>query len=78
MSDELIGGIEPREIVIVPYHHDWVTRYEGERARIRNALGERALRIDHVVSTAVPGLDVSSARVQSRSTPSVFSVPLRR
>jgi GrpB-like predicted nucleotidyltransferase (UPF0157 family) len=34
----------------------WAERYERERARVAAALHERALRIEHIGSTAVPGL----------------------
>ena len=52
----LIGGMERREIVIAPYDAAWPRRFEAERARIAGALGERALRIEHIGSTSVPGL----------------------
>ncbi len=58
MIDEsaLIGGRERREIVIADYDPEWPRRFARERERIAAALGERALRIEHVGSTAVPGL----------------------
>lgn len=43
-------------IEIVEYDPAWPARYEGMRARLAEALGETAMRIDHVGSTAVPGL----------------------
>jgi GrpB-like predicted nucleotidyltransferase (UPF0157 family)/predicted N-acetyltransferase YhbS len=52
----LIGGREPGEIVIADYDPDWPRRFELERARIAAALGELARRIEHIGSTAVPGL----------------------
>ena len=52
----LVGGRERREIVIAPYDPAWAARFSAERARIAAALGERALRIEHIGSTAVPGL----------------------
>ena len=52
----LIGGRERREIVIADYDPAWPRRFEAERARIAEALGERALRIEHIGSTSVPGL----------------------
>ena len=52
----LIGGPERRFIELVEHDPAWAGRFERERARIRAALGDRALRIDHVGSTAVPGL----------------------
>ena len=42
--------------IIVPYNPAWPSRFEAEAARIREALGDVAVRIEHVGSTAVPGL----------------------
>ena len=53
---ELIGGIERREIVMAEPDPAWPRRYEAERARIEGALGPLAERIEHIGSTAVPGL----------------------
>lgn len=44
------------QIIIVDYDHTWPELFEREAARIRTALGDRALRIEHIGSTAVPGL----------------------
>jgi GrpB-like predicted nucleotidyltransferase (UPF0157 family)/RimJ/RimL family protein N-acetyltransferase len=52
----LIGGREKRPIVLVEYDASWPTCFERERQRIDNALGEIATRIEHIGSTAVPGL----------------------
>jgi GrpB-like predicted nucleotidyltransferase (UPF0157 family)/GNAT superfamily N-acetyltransferase len=52
----LIGGRERREIVIAEYDEAWPERFDAERERIAEALGAVALRIEHVGSTAVPGL----------------------
>jgi GrpB-like predicted nucleotidyltransferase (UPF0157 family) len=41
---------------IVDYDPDWPRQFEGEASRIRSALGERALRIEHAGSTSVAGL----------------------
>lgn len=43
-------------ILIVPYDRAWPGLYERERVRIVDALGARALSIDHFGSTSVPGL----------------------
>ena len=43
-------------ILIEPYSDRWPERFLELAARIRSALGERAVRIDHIGSTAVPGL----------------------
>lgn len=44
-------------IVIVPYDARWPDEFRELAGRLRAALGPVALRIDHVGSTAVPGLD---------------------
>jgi GrpB-like predicted nucleotidyltransferase (UPF0157 family) len=44
-------------IEIVSYRAVWPAEFESVRAGLLSALGTRALRIDHVGSTAVPGLD---------------------
>ncbi len=52
----LIGGIEKREIKIVDYDPSWPRKFEVHASKIRAALQDRALLIEHVGSTAVPGL----------------------
>lgn len=52
----LVGGRERRRIVIADYDPAWPTRFAAERDRIGGALGDRALRIEHIGSTSVPGL----------------------
>jgi GrpB-like predicted nucleotidyltransferase (UPF0157 family) len=43
-------------VELVEYDAAWPEQYRREEARIRGALGERALVLEHVGSTAVPGL----------------------
>jgi len=43
-------------ILIEPYDPAWPTQFASIATRLRETLGERALRIDHIGSTAVPGL----------------------
>jgi GrpB-like predicted nucleotidyltransferase (UPF0157 family) len=43
-------------IRLVDYDPHWPRKFEDEAVRIREILGERALHIEHVGSTAVPGL----------------------
>jgi GrpB-like predicted nucleotidyltransferase (UPF0157 family) len=43
-------------IRIVEYDPEWPRRYEREAGRIRSALGDRAVRLEHAGSTSVPGL----------------------
>lgn len=44
-------------IIIVPYDITWPARFQELAQPLRAALGPLALRIDHIGSTAVPGLD---------------------
>lgn len=53
---DLIGGIERRELVLVPYDASWISRFQAERRRITEAQGPTATQIEHIGSTAVPGL----------------------
>jgi GrpB-like predicted nucleotidyltransferase (UPF0157 family) len=43
-------------IEIVPYRPEWADEFVAIAADVRRALGLTALRIDHIGSTAVPGL----------------------
>ena len=43
-------------VVVVPYDPCWPTLFEGEQARIELAIGPWVEEIEHIGSTAVPGL----------------------
>ncbi len=43
-------------VIIVPYDETWPDEFERISGMLREHLGEQALRIDHIGSTAVPGL----------------------
>ena len=43
-------------IVVADYDPNWPALFEQERASIESALGSLALVIEHIGSTAVPGL----------------------
>lgn len=53
-----IGKRKPRNstIQLAPYNPDWPSHYLLLAGRIRHALGEKALLLEHVGSTSVPGL----------------------
>jgi GrpB-like predicted nucleotidyltransferase (UPF0157 family) len=53
-----VGALEPLSdrIRLVEYDLRWPGLYEREAERVREALGEGALRIEHTGSTSVPGL----------------------
>ncbi len=52
----MIGGVEKREIRLVDYDPAWPLRFQAERDRIVRALVDVARRVDHIGSTAIPGL----------------------
>lgn len=43
-------------ITLAPYDPSWPGLFAREAARIRTALGDRAVQVEHVGSTSVPGL----------------------
>jgi GrpB-like predicted nucleotidyltransferase (UPF0157 family) len=53
-----VGEVTPLAgpIHIVDYDPEWPRRFEREARRIQSALGDRALLLEHVGSTSVPGL----------------------
>ena len=54
----LVPGAQPSAgpVVLCDYDPGWPRAYAEHAARIRRALGDRARRLEHVGSTAVPGL----------------------
>ena len=49
-------GQHKRDFTIVPYQHGWNDLFEREADLLHSALGEKALRIEHIGSTAIPGI----------------------
>jgi GrpB-like predicted nucleotidyltransferase (UPF0157 family) len=47
----------PSIVELVPHDPQWSVRYDRERTRLRDGLGDIAVRIEHVGSTAVAGLE---------------------
>ena len=45
-----------KHVVVVPYDEAWARAFEAVREELQAALGELAVRIEHVGSTSVPGL----------------------
>lgn len=44
------------KVIIAPYDPEWPELFRRLGARLRGALGDVALRIDHIGSTSIPGL----------------------
>jgi GrpB-like predicted nucleotidyltransferase (UPF0157 family) len=53
---ELIGGREPTVVRIQDYDPTWPARFRVFADRVRGVLGDRALTVEHIGSTSVPGL----------------------
>jgi GrpB-like predicted nucleotidyltransferase (UPF0157 family) len=56
LREVVIGEAEPQAIVVADYDPAWPRRFRREEAKIRAALGEVALSVEHIGSTSVPGL----------------------
>lgn len=63
MSEEqiqaaFVGGLQPLNapISLVDYDPSWPSLFAREEARIRAALGDRVVMLEHTGSTSVPGL----------------------
>jgi GrpB-like predicted nucleotidyltransferase (UPF0157 family) len=63
MTDEqirqaTIGELKPLEgtVMLMEYDPAWPEKFAREADRIKTSLGERAIMVEHVGSTAVPGL----------------------
>ena len=56
VREAIIGDVESPAIVVADYDPAWPERFRREAAKIRAALGEAALAIEHIGSTSVPGL----------------------
>jgi GrpB-like predicted nucleotidyltransferase (UPF0157 family) len=58
LQKHTVGGLRPLSgpIRLVEYDTAWPHKYAEEAKRIQTTLGDRALRLEHVGSTSVPGL----------------------
>jgi GrpB-like predicted nucleotidyltransferase (UPF0157 family) len=68
-----------KRIVLVPYDPQWPAEFRRIALPLRETLGELALRIDHIGSTAVPGLaakDVIDIQITVKALDVETLVPL--
>jgi GrpB-like predicted nucleotidyltransferase (UPF0157 family) len=56
LRDVVIGDLGPVRVELVDHDPAWLQRFSRHAQRIRDALGEPARRVEHIGSTAVPGL----------------------
>ena len=55
-DEVLIGGPEEGDVRPVDYDSNWPRVFRRHAAKIKDALGSEALRVEHIGSTAVPRL----------------------
>lgn len=68
-------------IVLVPYREEWPAEFLRIGKGLRRELGDLALRIDHIGSTAVPGLaakDVIDIQITAQELDPAVEMSLRR
>ena len=49
-------GLKRGTVDVVPYALDWGPAFQKEALLLRKALGQAALAIEHIGSTAIPGM----------------------
>jgi GrpB-like predicted nucleotidyltransferase (UPF0157 family) len=49
-------GQHKRNLTVAPYQSGWKDLFEREADLLYRALGEKALRIEHIGSTSIPGM----------------------
>lgn len=64
-------------VTIVPYKPIWLGEFESIAADLRDALGDLALRIDHIGSTSVPGL-AAKDRIDIQVTVEGLNLPVEQ
>ena len=70
-------------IVVVGHDPSWALEFRSVAGRLRHELGDVALRIDHIGSTAIAGLDAKpivdiQISVRSFEPLDVFKIPIER
>ncbi|HYH11746.1 MAG TPA: GrpB family protein [Thermomicrobiales bacterium] len=53
---EIASASNSDPVIVVPYSAEWPERFRALGGELRRALGDVAVRIDHIGSTSVPGL----------------------
>lgn len=74
-----MSPVRVRTLVLVEYDPEWLSRFAREAARLRAAVGSQMLAVEHVGSTAIPGmfgkpvLDIAIAVVDEPSADACVS-----
>lgn len=56
LREVILGDLGPVHIELVEYDPGWPRQFSRQAQRIRDALGDTARQVEHIGSTAVPGL----------------------
>lgn len=70
-------GTQQRDVRIVPHESAWRQAFAAESARVREAVGDLLVSIEHVGSTSVPGL-AAKPTVDMQATVAVDPIPIER
>lgn len=68
------ADIRSTRIVLMPYNPDWRKRFLSMGQRLRRELGDTAVRVDHIGSTAIPGMTAKPVIDLQVSVPSLVDV----
>jgi len=55
-DDRLVLGVGFGKVKVVPYHPGWAELYVEEREAIETVLGRSTAQVEHIGSTAIPGM----------------------
>ena len=74
-------GLKRGTVKLVPYHKGWSRAFEVERKKLKKKLGKAVIDIQHIGSTAMPGMHAKpiidmTAGVKSLSAAKKFVKPL--
>ena len=81
MTRPLVEGAEvlpeppDMPIFLVPHDPLWARRFDEERRLLQGVLGDQALAIEHVGSTAIPGIDAKPLIDVLAAIPDIAAVP---
>ena len=56
LRQQLMTMVSIKKLVVEDYNPEWAHVFQRERALVERAMGEKLIAIEHVGSTAVPGL----------------------
>jgi len=75
-------GLKRGTVKLVPHHKGWALAFEVEKKKLKKKLGKAIINIQHIGSTAVPGLAAKpildiGAGVRSLAVAKKFMKPLR-